>query len=90
MNINIDSPEIKAQLKELAEQIQTIKNLPIFAPEEIPLSLTEIQNRGGPSASSLKLAINREELKAHQLTKGGKYFIYPSELKEFLNRQKIR
>jgi hypothetical protein len=85
MTIKIDSTEISDQIKELAAQIELIKNLPIFAREEIPLSLKEIQTRGGPSAKVLRQMIRTGELKAHQLTKGGKWYVYPKDLKKCLN-----
>jgi hypothetical protein len=84
MTIKIDSTEIAEQLKQLAQQIEVIKNLPIFAGEEIPLSLKEIQTRGGPSPKVLRQLIRTGELKAHQLTNGGKWYVYPSDLKTAL------
>jgi hypothetical protein len=84
MTIKIPTEEISRQIKELAAQIELIKNLPIFAGEEIPLSLKEIQTRGGPSPKVLRQLIRTGELKAHQLTKGGKWYVYPSDLKTAL------
>jgi hypothetical protein len=85
MTIQIPTEELKAQIKELAAQIELIKNLPIFAGEEIPLSLKEIQTRGGPGVKVLRQLIRTGELKAHQLTNGGKWYVYPKDLKNCLN-----
>jgi len=85
----IEPDELKMILRQEIELLQESKQKPTFEQNgELPISLKEAAEQTGVSSKTFENLIRQRILPRRQFVKGGKLMLYPSDIKNALERKK--